>query len=269
MITTKISKTMKRSIINHYSVFLLLAVMLFAGCQKKVDLKGEWQDLYGRTEAAFSAAQTQDEAEAVLQNLIDSAYLLLNEHMDAVYADTLFGEMYYMFSPEQKEALFAKMSRKQLEQDNIAQLHKTFLIEQSTSAGQRYIDIRALQPNGEELALSDLVGQTDFVLVDFWASWCGPCRRLIPVLQEIYAGQPKGRLQILSCSVDRDEAKWRQALDEEQMPWPQIHEVEGEYECSDLYGVRAIPTTILIDREGNIIARNPDEAELESILFGE
>jgi len=260
---------MKRIFINHYSLSILLAALLFAGCQKKADLKGEWESLYGRADQAYEAAQTPEEAEAVLQNLVDSAYILLDQNMDQAYADTLFDEMYTMFSVAQKEALFARMSREQLERTQNARLHKLFLIEQSTSEGKPYIDIRAIQPNGEELALSDLVGKTDFVLVDFWASWCGPCRRLIPVLKEIYAGQPKGRFQILGCSVDRDEAKWRKALEEEQMAWPQIREVDGAYECSDLYGVRGIPTTILIDREGKIIARNPDESQLEAILFGE
>jgi len=260
---------MKKTIINHYSLFIVLVAMLFAGCQKKVDLKGEWESLYNHANEAYEAAQTPEEADAIINNLVDSAYILLEENMELAYADTLFAEMYSLFSTEQKEALFGRMSREQLEREQNAMLHKSFLIEQSTSEGRVFTDIRALQPNGEELALSDLVGKTDFVLVDFWASWCGPCRRLIPVLKEIYAGQPKGRFQIISCSVDRDEAKWRQALEEEQMAWPQIREVDGEYECSDLYGVRAIPTTILIDREGKIIARNPDESQLEAILFGE
>jgi len=259
---------MKRNSISIVLCTLSLCAFLVA-CQKKTDLKGEWESLYARANTAYEAAQTPEEADAIVTNLVDSAYILLDENMESAYADTLFAEMYSLFSTEQKEALFARMSRKQLEGEQIAMLHKSFLIEQTTSTGRVFTDIRALQPNGEELALSELVGQTDFVLLDFWASWCGPCRRLIPVLKEIYAGQPKGRFQILSCSVDRDEAKWRKALEEEQMAWPQIREVEGEYECSDLYGVRAIPTTILIDRNGQIIARNPDESELEAILFGE
>ena len=88
---------------------------------------------------------------------------------------------------------------------------------ESQSQGQ-YINFTAVTPDGQELSLSDLVGKTDYVLVDFWASWCGPCRRLIPVLKEMYAGQPEGRLQIFSCSVDQDIMAWQVALNEEQMP---------------------------------------------------
>ncbi len=131
-----------------------------------------------------------------------------------------------------------------------------------------YTDFTAVTPEGEELSLSQLVGQTDFVLVDFWASWCGPCRRLIPVLKEIYAGQPRERLQIFSCSVDEDKEEWLTALEQEQMPWPQARE-DAEHICSDLYGVQYIPFTVLIDKKGQIIAVNPDESDLEIILFME
>ena len=141
--------------------------------------------------------------------------------------------------------------------------------DQSTSEPEnQYINITALTPEGTELSLSDLVGKTDYVLVDFWASWCGPCRRFVPVLKEIYASQPEGRLQILSCSVDQDIMAWQVALGEEQMPWPQIRE-DANHLCSDKYGVQFIPHTILIDKEGKIIGVNLEEPELEEVLLGE
>ena len=115
---------------------------------------------------------------------------------------------------------------------------------------------------------ADLVGKTDFVLVDFWASWCNPCRRFVPVLKEIYAGQPAGRLQILSCSVDQDIMAWQVALNEEQMPWPQMRE-DADHICSDKYHVQFIPHTVLIDRDGHIVGVNLEEPEIEEILLGE
>jgi thiol-disulfide isomerase/thioredoxin len=144
-------------------------------------------------------------------------------------------------------------------------------VDQKTSEPEdqsAYIDITGLTPTGEELSLSSLVGQTDYVLIDFWASWCGPCRRFVPVLKEIYASQPAGHLQILSCSVDQDIMAWQVALSEEQMPWPQMRE-DADHMCSDKYGVQFIPHTVLIDREGHIVAVNPEEPDLEQILFGE
>ena len=136
------------------------------------------------------------------------------------------------------------------------------------TSGNAYTEITALTPEGEELSLSEVVGKTDYVLLDFWASWCGPCRRFIPVLKEIYASQPEGHLQILSCSVDQDAMAWRVALQEEQMPWLQMREDE-EHPCSDKYGVEYIPFTVLINREGEIVAVNPEEPELAEILLGE
>lgn len=129
-----------------------------------------------------------------------------------------------------------------------------------------YIDITGITPDGKELSLKEVLSETDYVLLDFWASWCGPCRRFIPVLKEIYASQPKGKLEILSCSVDQDEAAWRVALQEEQMPWLQMREDEA-HPCSDKYNVEFIPHTVLFDREGHILGVNLEEPELEAILL--
>ena len=139
---------------------------------------------------------------------------------------------------------------------------------QEQVAESQFINITALTPEGAELSLSDLVGQTDYVLLDFWASWCGPCRRFIPVLKELYMTQPEGRLQILSCSVDQDIMAWHVALDEEQMPWPQMRE-DANHMCSDKYGVQYIPHTVLIDKEGTIVGVNLEEPEIAEILLGE
>ena len=131
-----------------------------------------------------------------------------------------------------------------------------------------YIDITGVTLEGTELSLSEMVGQSDYVLLDFWASWCGPCRRYIPVLRDFYNRFGGDRLEILSCSVDQDEAAWREAMFEERFPWQSMRE-DAEHPCSDKYGVQYIPHTVLIDREGHIVGVNLEEPELEEILLGE
>ena len=140
------------------------------------------------------------------------------------------------------------------------------MVQTGNTAGTYFTDFTGVTPEGKELSLSELVGKTDYVLVDFWASWCGPCRRFVPVLKEIYTSMPEGRLQILSCSVDQEEAAWRTALSEEDMPWVQVREDEA-HPCSDKYGVQFIPHTVLIDSEGTIVGVNLEEPEIQEILF--
>ena len=137
-----------------------------------------------------------------------------------------------------------------------------------TVLAQQIPSLELSDAKGKAVTTASLVdGKTPFA-VTFWASWCRPCRQLIPVLKEIYAGQPEGRLQIFSCSVDQDAMAWRVALQEEKMPWPQARE-DADHKGSDKYGVQYIPYTILIDREGHIVGVNLEEPELEAILLGE
>ena len=90
----------------------------------------------------------------------------------------------------------------------------------------------------------------------------------MPVLKELYESyHPSGKLEILGVSCDRDEAAWLKAVEEDELPWLHIRDQRAEpYNPCDLYGISAIPTTVLINRDGVIVARNPNEAEIEEIL---
>ena len=149
-----------------------------------------------------------------------------------------------------------------------AALTLTGCVKQKPADENRYTDITGLTLENQELSLSDLVGKTDYVLLDFWASWCGPCRRFAFVLRSLYYDFGGDRLEILSCSVDQEEQAWREAMFEERFPWQSIRE-DADHPCSDKYNVQFIPHTVLIDREGHIVGVNLEEPELREILLGD
>ncbi|HTI91899.1 MAG TPA: TlpA disulfide reductase family protein [Puia sp.] len=123
-------------------------------------------------------------------------------------------------------------------------------------------------PAGESLRLSSLRGQV--VLVDFWASWCMPCRAEIPHLKELYAQYHAAGLEIVSVSADAHPEAWKRAMGQEQMPWKQVLDTySGTGNFSDVaggYGVESIPFTLLLDKEGRAIAINPEPRALDKQL---
>lgn len=155
----------------------------------------------------------------------------------------------------------------QSEQDQEQQQTESSINNQQSSIN-KYIDITGVTLEGTEFSLSEMVGQSDYVLLDFWATWCHPCRQLMPVLYDIYLRYGGDRFEILSCSLDKEDAPWREYLFETRFPWQQIRE-DANHPCADKYNVQYIPHTILIDKEGNIVAVDIEEPDLEAILLGE
>ncbi|UYZ64018.1 AhpC/TSA family protein [Hymenobacter weizhouensis] len=118
---------------------------------------------------------------------------------------------------------------------------------------------------GQSFTLSSLRGK--YVLVDFWASWCGPCRQENPRLRKLYGQYQSRGLEIVSVSVDSDAGKWQKAVTQDQLPWPQVSDLKGwDSRPAQLYGVLAVPTTVLIDPNGRILSRNLRAEALEKRL---
>jgi thiol-disulfide isomerase/thioredoxin len=116
-------------------------------------------------------------------------------------------------------------------------------------------DIAGMTPDSSTYALSKLRGKV--VLVDFWASWCGPCRRENPAVRALYAKYKDQGFDILGVSLDRDAAAWRKAIQDDMLPWHHVSDLKGwQSDHAATYSVTSIPQTLLLDREGKLIVRN-------------
>ena len=248
----------------------LLTLGCLVACTTKKSPLDQYKQLTETTIAQLESATSREIVDSLIADYVEQSYNLLIENVENLETDSIIIDLFYMLSPEQKENLFATVPAERWLTEGMASIEKKYKAELLTAPGQPYIDIAALKADGTPVKLSEVIGTADYVLVDFWASWCRPCRQLLPVLKELYTSyHPSGKLEILGVSVDREEDKWLKALEEEQLPWTQIRDQREEpYNPGDIYGITAIPTTFLIDRDGKIVMRNPDEAEIEAILAG-
>ena len=126
-------------------------------------------------------------------------------------------------------------------------------------------EISLKTPEGEILALSSLRGKV--VLIDFWASWCGPCRKENPNVKKIYEKYKDQGFEIYAVSLDNNEAQWKGAIAKDGLAWKHVSELLGwKGTVSRAYGVGSIPQTFLLDKEGRIVKTGFRSHELESLI---
>ena len=126
--------------------------------------------------------------------------------------------------------------------------------------GQPFIDFTLQTIDGENVTLSERIAQNKVTMIDFWASWCGPCRKENPVVKAAYEQFHELGFDVVGISVDQDEAAWLKAVEEDQLPWTQVRDSENN--ASELYMIYYIPSNFLFDQNGIMIAKGLRGEEL-------
>lgn len=135
----------------------------------------------------------------------------------------------------------------------------------SIAVGEEAPELILPSTNDKEIALSSLRGKV--VLIDFWASWCGPCRKEMPNVKKAYDKYKNKGFEIFGVSLDKDRDDWMKAISDDGMNWPQVSDLKfWESDAVRIYGVQSIPFTVLIDKEGKILATDLRGEELEKKL---
>ena len=152
--------------------------------------------------------------------------------------------------------------------DNISTYIEKQEIDKSVVPGQIAPNFTLPDVSGVELALHDVVSDNDLVLIDFWASWCGPCIAVFPELKELYSSYRDKGFEIIAVSLDSTNDAWEEASDEHDLPWIDLGDIAGTGEglVATAYGVSSIPKSFLVDQQGCINHRDLSPEELEIVL---
>lgn len=166
---------------------------------------------------------------------------------------------------EDLEILYNSISEGLQRTDNGIEIGRTVLRMKRTSVGSQAPEFTLNNQEGKAVNLSDFRGK--YVLVDFWASWCAPCRKENPNMVAVYNKYKNRKFEILGISLDNGEAVWKAAIKKDGLIWPQVSDLNGwKNEVAILYNVRQIPQNFLLDPTGKIIAKNLLGHELEAKL---
>ena len=130
-------------------------------------------------------------------------------------------------------------------------------------------DFSAPDLNGKMVSAMDVIKQNELTIIDFWASWCGPCMQEMPHMVQLYELYHSKGLGILGVSLDTDAEKWKNAVKLTGATWTHISELKKNSEIARMFGIEAIPFTLIVDKEGNVLAGGLTGTELEDFIHKE
>ena len=214
----------------------------------EADLKSEEAEVKRAAETKYDEFDHQ---------IAEKAYSYIKQNINNLTSAKLLVDFRYELNEEQQNDIVASASEEFKNVPGVQKLIDHLEVLKKVAVGQKFTDFEMADIKGKTHKLSEFVGNgKNIVLLDFWASWCPPCRRDMPNLVDTYKEFKGKGFEIVGISLDSKKEAWEKGIKDLNITWTQLSVLKGwKNDGAALYGVNSIPHTILVDKDGTIIAK--------------
>lgn len=224
------------------------------------DASAAYSDAANALVTEFRSPETDEERrEAIMEEYDRLGRTTIGQNRDNYFGALLLAQNGYELSGQEQLDEIALFSPEMQQTEVLVKLKESAEQKLKTDIGQSFIDVVQPDAAGKELSLGSVVENpaNKFVLLDFWASWCGPCMGEVPHLKKTYDAFHKKGFEIYGVSFDSDRDAWLQAVEQNGMEWIQVSLLNGfDNQAAKDYAIQGIPSNFLIDSNGKIVAKN-------------
>lgn len=208
-------------------------------------------------------------AESIFTSIDDQQKEYIKAHPTSYVSPYLLSRVYYDMDADVLESYLSGFDPALDSIANVVTMKERVAKLKTVAIGQIAPDFTMNDQNGNPVKLSDIYSKNEYTLIDFWASWCGPCRRENPNVVATFNDFKEKGFSVLGVSLDADKGKWAKAISDDQLTWPHISDLKGwKNQAAALYSVNSIPANLLVDKTGKIIGRNLREEKLGETMKG-
>lgn len=224
-------------------------------------------DLYSKMDEAYTnndsvlMEQIREQGNEIMDKQSEYTKNFIQQHKDHFVGHYIIDEQKQDYPLDELKEMVASFTCESLYSKD---LNDYITKMENVSVGKPFLDFTLKTMDGQEVTLSEYIKGSKLTLVDFWASWCGPCRQENPFVLAAYNQFHDQGFNVLGVSLDQDANAWQKAVNDDQLPWTHVCDEEGK--ASEMYLIYYIPSNLLIDENGIIIEKNLRGEDLEKAL---
>ncbi len=246
----------------------------FAAIDAQINkISNEYMTLYKESRDAIAAGDTAKGRELMnqVEKLYQSTSTLQEDFVKnnpASYVTPFFlSQIQYEKDENELEALVSKLDPKLDSIPSVIQMKEHIGKLKKVAVGQVAPDFTQNDPNGNPVKFSDIYSKNELTLLDFWASWCGPCRAENPNVVTVFNDYKTKGFTVFGVSLDREKEGWLKAIADDKLAWTQVSDLAyWQNAVSQMYAINSIPSNLIVDKTGKIVAKNKRGNELRAFV---